>query len=154
LNVPITSAEHRVAMLERALEGNERFSLHLDEITRSGRSYTIDTVHRFRQSELKQGDELFFIVGADNLAELHTWKNWETLCCEVKFVALAREGFEPDNGFLEKKLGCAEILWVEMPLIGISATGIRNSCAAGYSIRYLVPDSVAEYIESQGLYRK
>ncbi len=154
LNVSITPAEHRVAMLERALAGNKRFSLYLDEISRSGRSYTIDTVRRYRQSEHKEGDELFFIVGADNLAELHTWKYWKALCREVKFVALAREGFEPDNGFLEKKLGSAEILWVKMPLIGISATGIRNSCAAGYSIRYLVPDSVAEYIESHRLYRK
>lgn len=153
LNVPITPAEHRVAMLERALAGNERFSLYLDEISRSGRSYTIDTVRRYRQSELKDGDELFFILGADNLAELHTWKNWKALCREVKFVALAREGFEPDNEFLEKR-HCATILLVKMPLIGISATDIRNSCAAGYSIRYLVPDSVAEYIESQRLYRK
>ena len=154
LNVPITPAEHRVAMLERALAGSERFSLYLDEITRSGSSYTIDTVRRYRQSELQEGDDLFFIVGADNLAELHTWKNWEALCREVKFVVLAREGFQPDNESLEKKLGSAQILWVKMPLIGISATGIRNSCASGSSIRYLVPDSVAEYIESRGLYRK
>jgi len=154
LNVTITPAEHRIAMLERALAGNDRFSLYLDEITRSGSSYTIDTVRRYRKSELREGDELFFIVGADNLAELHTWKNWKALSREVEFIALAREGFQPDNESLEKKLGGAKILWVKMPLIGISATGIRKSCASGSPIRYLVPDSVAEYIESHGLYRK
>lgn len=154
MKVPITPAEHRVAMLERALAGNERFSLYLDEITRSGRSYTIDTVRRYRQSELKEADELFFIVGGDNLAELHTWNDWDALCREVKFIVLAREGFRQDNESLAKNLGRSEILWVEMPLIGISATGIRKSCASGKPIRYLVSDPVAEYIESRGLYRK
>ena len=154
MKVPITPAEHRVAMLERALAGNECFSLYLDEITRGGRSYTIDTVRRYRQSELKEADELFFIIGGDNLAELHTWKDWDALCREVKFIALAREGFRQDNESLAKNLGRSEILWVEMPLIGISATGIRKSCASGKLIRYLVPDPVAEYIESRRLYRK
>lgn len=154
LNRPITPAEDRINMLKKALEGNTRFSLLLDEIERSGRSYTIDTVRRFRERELKEGDELFFILGADNLVEVHTWKNWEELAREVNFIVLAREGFNQEDSGMNHRLDRVEVLWVRMPLIGISATEIRELVASGQSIRYLVPDAVADYIASQGLYQK
>ena len=77
--VPISAAGHRVAMLRLALKGSERFDIHLDEIERGGaNSYTIDTIRRYRDV-MKASDELFFILGADNLAEFTTWKDWQDI---------------------------------------------------------------------------
>jgi len=153
LEVPITSAVHRVAMLREALAGNGRFGICLEELERGGNSYTIDTLRSFKK-RLKAGDELFFILGADNLNDLHTWKNWEDIYREARIVALAREGSNLGQQAIEKKPGGKDIIFVRMPLISISATGIRQACEAGKSIRYMVPEPVAGYIEAHGLYRK
>jgi len=148
----ISPARHRVAMLLVALAGNDNFSVWLDEIKREGNSYTIDTLRRFSKT-ISPGDELYFILGTDNLNELVTWKEWENICRETKLVALDRTGSQVSRKEIEAKLG-VKVLWVDMPLIGISATGIRNACARGKSIRYMVPDSVADYIAEMGLYRE
>ena len=153
LTKPITAALHRVAMLRKAIANNKRFGLYLDEIHREGNSYTIDTLRRFRKNNLGPEDELYFILGADNLVELNTWKQWRAICREARIAALVREGFLPEELPLQGKLKEIQVIWVKMPLIGISATGIRTACAAGKSIRYLVPDPVAEYIETHRLYR-
>ena len=152
LKVPISSAVHRIAMLRKALAKNKRFGLYLDEIERGGNSYTIDTIRRFRK-KLKAGDDLFFILGADNLNELNTWKDWEDIHRESRLVALDREGFSGSR-HINKKSDRMDIIRVKMPLIGVSATGIRSACAAGKSIRYMVPGPVADYIDTHGLYRE
>ena len=154
LKAAITPAVHRVEMLRLALAGDNRFALHLDEIDRQGRSYTVDTLRRFREKELKPGDELFFILGADNLLEFDTWKNWRRIGAQARLAVLGREGFTADRRVLEDKLDGIEVLRVNMPSIGISATGVRAACAAGKPIRYLVPEPVALYIERNGLYRE
>lgn len=149
--IPISEAEHRVAMLKLAVADNDRFGIHLDEVERGGASYTIDTIRRFRQTLAPQ-DELFFILGADNLAEFTTWKDWGSICRESRLISLKREGFSAADYSIPEPLQQVEILWVDMPLIGISATDIRSRIAAGASIGYWVPQAVAEYIESHSLY--
>ncbi|OGF99325.1 MAG: nicotinate (nicotinamide) nucleotide adenylyltransferase [Candidatus Glassbacteria bacterium GWA2_58_10] len=153
LEAAITPAKHRVEMLRLALAGDSRFVLYLDEIDRRGRSYTVDTLRRYREKELQPGDELYFILGDDNLLEFDTWKDWRRIGAQARLAALGREGFTADRRILEEKLDGIEVLRIEMPLIGISATGVRAACAAGKPIRYLVPEPVAEYIERHGLYR-
>jgi len=149
--VPISEAEHRVAMLKLAVADNGRFAIYLDEIERGGSSYTIDTIRRFRQTLAPQ-DELFFILGADNLAEFTTWKDWRAICRESRLISLKREGFSADDYSIPEPLKQVEILWVDMPLIGISSTDIRSRIVAGTSTRYWVPQAVAEYIETHSLY--
>ena len=149
--VPISEAEHRVAMLKLAVADNGRFAIYLDEIERGGSSYTIDTIRRFRQTLAPQ-DELFFILGADNLAEFTTWKDWRAICRESRLISLKREGFSAVDYSIPEPLKQVEILWVDMPLIGISSTDIRSRIVAGTSTRYWVPQSVAEYIETHSLY--
>ncbi|MBN2290188.1 MAG: nicotinate-nucleotide adenylyltransferase [Candidatus Glassbacteria bacterium] len=150
-SVPISEAGHRVAMLELALTDNDLFGIYLDEIERGGASYTVDTIRRFK--DLSGGaDEVFFILGADNLAEFTTWKDWQGICREARLVSLKREGSNSGCYRVPEQLQQVEIAWVEMPLIGISATDIRIRCAAGKSIRYRVPDTVAGYIGAHGLY--
>ncbi len=151
--VPISEAGHRVAMLKLAVADNDRFEIHLDELERGGASYTIDTIRRFRQTLAPQ-DELFFILGADNLVEFTTWKDWRAICRESRLVSLKRERFNAADYPIPEPLQQVEILWVDMPLIGISATDIRSRIDAGASIRYRVPQAVAEYIETHGLYGK
>jgi nicotinate-nucleotide adenylyltransferase len=152
LEARITPAEHRVAMLEAAIEDNPRFGLYLEELKRPGRSYTIDTLREYHRQRMAAGDELFFILGADNLAEFNTWKDWQEITRLAGIAVLARVGSDPKLGFAPKELGSAEIVRLEMPLIGISATRVRKACADGHSIRYLVPQPVAEYIKGHGLY--
>ena len=149
--VPISEAEHRVAMLKLAVADNGRFAIYLDEIERGGSSYTIDTIRRFRQTLAPQ-DELFFILGADNLAEFTTWKDWRAICRESRLISLKREGFSAVDYSIPEPLQQVEILWVDMPLIGISSTDIRSRIVAGTSTRYWVPQAVAEYIETHSLY--
>jgi nicotinate-nucleotide adenylyltransferase len=148
----ITPADHRVNMLRLAMAGNQRFDLWLDEIERGGQaSYTIDTLRRFR-GRMGQEAEVYFILGADNLAEFNTWKDWRQIAAECRIVALAREGFNGAREGVREQLDGVDFTWIEMPLIGISATQIRDACRAGRSIRYLVPDPVADYIARNSLY--
>lgn len=149
--VPISEARYRVEMLKLAVADNHLFEICLDEIERGGSSYTIDTVRRFRRETAPQ-DELYFILGADNLVEFTTWKDWRDICRQSRLVSLKREGFSEEQYQVPRPLRQVEIIWVDMPLIGISATDIRSRHAAGASIRYRVPRAVSEYIETHGLY--
>jgi nicotinate-nucleotide adenylyltransferase len=137
---PASSAEARWEMLEAAIAGESNFSASRLEIDRPPPSYTIDTVERLRAEN--PDAEFFFLVGEDNLAELHNWHRFTVLRRMVRFVVLARTGLE---------LKC------EYPVvrrkIDISATAIRNRVASGQSIRYLVPDAVEQIIRRENLYQ-
>lgn len=147
----ISNSVHRVKMLKLAVAGNDRFDVCTDEIERGGDSYTIDTVRSFSGKIVAKG-ELFFILGQDNLQEFTTWKDWAGICSNCRLVSLRRQGGGKDYEELPEELGEVEVIRIEMPIIGISATGIRRRVAQGLSIRYQVPLPVAEYIESHGLY--
>jgi nicotinate-nucleotide adenylyltransferase len=142
-------------MLRLALEGEAHFRLDTREIDRAGPTYTVDTIRELKQ-ELAAGDELFFILGADSLAELPKWREPETLirlCC---LVAVPRPGYSfPDQKALEGAIpGIGRrVIRLDAPNIDISATEIRDRLARGASISDLVPGPVADYIREHGLYR-
>jgi nicotinate-nucleotide adenylyltransferase len=152
----VVPADHRLTMLRLAVEGDDRFDVSEEEIRRQGVSYTIDTVCRLQ--ELNPDATLHFIIGSDTLRELHTWKDIDRLldCCE--FVTVARPGF-PVNS-ITRELTNLKDPWparlAASVVIGhpveISSTDIRNACARGRSIRYLVPAAVERYIRDTGLY--
>ncbi len=148
----IGAARHRVAMLELAVDGDPRFELYLNEIERPGSSFTVDTLRQYRGSRLSEGDELFFIMGTDNLAEFDTWKDWREICKLARIAALNRQGFDTDPAEFERQFPELDVCWIDMPLIGVSATQIRRSRAAGCSIRWLVSAEVERYILANGLY--
>lgn len=148
----ISPAEHRVAMLEAAVEGDQRFGLYLEELNRTGNSYTVDTLRDYRERFMDPGDELFFILGTDNLLEFDTWKDWREICSLAGIAVLNRQGYDTDPGELENQLPGITIHWVDMPLIGVSATQIRRARADGHSIRWLVTEKVEKYIMEHGLY--
>lgn len=156
-NRPLASSEDRLAMLNRAIADNEYFGISEVELNRDGPSYTLRTVRAFRNTMDIDG-ELHLILGGDSVLDLPMWWNAEQLVEEVNIIGVER----PDHLFgdlssVGQALGedvAASIRHnqVGMPLMNISATDIRERAARGQSIRYLVPESVREYIYRNGLY--
>ena len=144
----ITPAAHRQAMLHLALEGEPRFVLDPRELQRAGPSYTIDTVRALRA---EQPDALLYLViGADQFAGLHTWRDWRELISHVTLAVAARPG-APLQADPEVQAAAREA--VPLPPMDISATDIRRRVAAGEPIDHLVPAAVAGYIGQYALYR-
>lgn len=140
LDRPPSLPEARVALLEAALRGEDRFSLDAREIRREGPSFTIDTLREYRTEF--PGVRLFYFIGEDNLEGLSTWKDFEELERLAQFVVLARSATTPDTGHP-----------VIRRVVEISSTEIRKRVARGLPIRYMTPMSVCEEIQKRGLYR-
>jgi nicotinate-nucleotide adenylyltransferase len=148
----ITPADHRVEMVRRAIADNPHFKLGTLEVEHSGPSYTVDTLTTLRK-QLGSEASLFFILGRDTLAGLHLWKE------PKKLVKLCRLVVAPRLGSKDlKHLGTSipglldNVIQLDMPVIGISSSGIRQRIAEGLSIRYLVPAEVEKYITEQKIY--
>jgi len=151
-----TDGQARVEMLELAIGGHSAFSVCRYEIDRGGVNYTVDTLSHFRQQH--PADELFFLLGADSLRDLPTWREPGRLAELCTIVAVRRPGSEVEFELLRplianNRIESIENHVVEMPLIGISASDLRRRVAEGWSIRYQTPRAVEKYIETHGLYR-
>lgn len=138
-----------------AIKGHPDFELSAIEIEREGNTYTYETI-----LELKKripDCSLYFILGADCLFTIEKWKNTEIIFENAIILAAIREGFDTKE-FLEKADSLkrefqAEIEFVYLPQFDVSSTRIRGKIKENKSIRYLVPDSVAEYIKNFKLYQ-
>ena len=153
-NNSISAAEHRLQMLRLALTGYPHFKLSAIEIDRNGPSYTIDTILELRD-KLGAEDELFFILGWDNLAQLPRWKEPFRLVQKCRLVAVPRPGHSlPDLTSLETAVpGLSQrLLLLDKPEIDITATEIRKRVTRGLAIDHLVPEPVAGYIKEHKLY--
>jgi nicotinate-nucleotide adenylyltransferase len=147
----ITPAAHRVEMLRRAIADNPAFELSLLEVEREGPSYTVDTLQELISA--RPGSEVFLIIGEDSLLDLPHWKAPQRVV-ELATLAVAARG--PDRVETGEMAGYVRerTVWLDMPLIDISATAVRERVRRGRSIRYLVPEAVRRYIGDNGLYRK
>ena len=134
----------RLEMLRAALAQEAVFEVDPCELDRAGPSYTIDTVQSLRAR--LPGAELYYLIGSDNVPELHTWHRIDELLRLVKFVVFQR----PRLDAVAAEAGSFPTL---PRLLDLSSTEIRNRVASGLSIRYLVPESVAAQIDAHGLYR-
>ncbi len=166
---PIASFQHRLNMAQMAV-GDSRLLEALDvENRRPGLSYSIETLKEFR-TVFSPRAELFFILGTDAFFEIKTWKDYRGLFDYAHFVIIQRAGFQPENfGALLQDLGVDvkktdrphvftvpsgnKIMLMEPTLMDISSTRIRKMDAEGKSIRFLVPESVRNYIMKNGLYK-
>ena len=148
----ITVAVHRVEMVRRAIADNPHFTLCTLEVKRPGPSYTVDTLRMLRE---QLGDEasFFFILGRDTLAELPSWKEPKKLVQLCRLVVAPRLGSK-DLKHLETSIPglLDKVIQLDMPVIGISSSGIRQRIAQGLSVRYLVPAEVEKYITEQKIY--
>jgi nicotinate-nucleotide adenylyltransferase len=146
--------EHRVALCEAAVAGDERLGVSRAEVDVPGRSYTVDTLNRLH--EARPEDQLTFIVGGDMAASLPEWREPQAILDLCSIGVAAREGVGREQVLerLDSELpGAArKIQFFDMPRIDISSTLVRRRVAAGQPVRYLVPDAVAGYIQREGLY--
>ncbi len=150
----ILAAEHRVRMVRLAIADKPYFKLSAIEIDRAGPSYTIDTITEL-QAQLGAGDELFFILGWDNLTELPRWKEPSRLIKMCRLVAVPRVGYpSPDLNSLEATIPglSQQVVLLDKPEVDISASVIRQRVAQSLSINHLVPEPVDEYIKRHKLY--
>lgn len=151
---PVSAGEHRVQMIRLAIDGEPCYRLTTVEIERAGPSYTVDTIAQLRR-QLGDGDELFFILGWDSLAELPRWREPARLVSMCRLVAVPRPGCPlPDLHSLEVLVPglTGSVILLKAPRVDISASEIRRRVAQGLPVRHLVPEPVADYIREQGLY--
>jgi nicotinate-nucleotide adenylyltransferase len=146
------TAEDRFDMVESAVKDNYKFFVDRVEIDAGRPMYSVETVPLIK--ERYEGEEWFFISGADEVSNLLAWKEPDRLLEEAAMVAATRPGYDISNlGHLEEALDNFDrIIPVECTRVDISATGIRRMLAKGESIRYLVPEGVYEIIHDRGLY--
>jgi len=154
-NTSILASEHRIQMVRLAIADKPSFRLSTMEIERAGPTYTVDTIKELRK-KLGAGDELFFILGWDNLLDLPRWHQPELLISMCRLVAVPRVGCPvPDLSSLEIAIpGLSQrVIMLDKPEIDINASLIRERVAQGLSISHLVPEAVEKYIKEHGLYR-
>ncbi len=153
-NKKISPVEHRLAMTRLAVQSNPYFEVSTIEIERPGLSYTIDTVKTLK--EIYRPETIYFITGADAVLEIITWKSVEELLSLCFFVAATRPGYDLTN--LKEKLKMLpqkylnKILPTYIPALAISSTDIRRRVAEKAPIKYLLPESVEQYIFAHRLY--
>ncbi len=138
----------RLEMLKLAINGDERFKASDFEFNLPRPSYTVNTL-----AELQKAHPNYTfvpIIGGDNLQSFHLWKDYQTIINNHEIFVYRRVGFH-ENPLLANN---DKIKIFEVPLLNISSTYIREMLQANKSIKYLVPDKVAEYIITNGLYKK
>ncbi len=143
----ISSPEHRYLMTVIATAANPRFTVSRVDIDRPGIAYTIDTLTELSRD--RHEADLYFISGADAIAQILAWKEVDSIWSLAHFVAVTRPGHQLQLPQVKE----ARITQLEVPALSISSTDIRNRAAAGKPIWYLVPDGVVQYIAKHKLYR-
>ncbi len=143
------SKEDRYAMVQEAISPFPHFSASRIEIDRDGPSYTIDTI-RALKGKYEQG--ICFIVGADLLLQIETWKEPQKLLSSIPFLIAPRGGISRDR-FRAPPFDTAEISFLDMEEVDLSSTWIRKQIMRGGDIPDCMPESVTSYIEEHGLYQ-
>ncbi len=140
-------SEHRYLMTVIATASNPSFTVSRVDIDRNGPTYTIDTLREVREAHPHA--DLFFISGADAVAQILDWKDADELFGLAHFVAVSRPGHRlsvsglPEHG----------VSLLEVPALAISSTDCRSRVNRGFPVWYLVPDGVVQYISKHHLYR-
>ncbi|MDP3981606.1 MAG: nicotinate-nucleotide adenylyltransferase [Chlamydiota bacterium] len=157
-NYNITPCEIRLEMVRLAIREEPFFDCSAIEIERQGMSYTVDTLKALHAANPDW--ELFFIIGADMLADIHMWKNINEIPELCQIVCVTREGVE-QNDILQMELPLPEKTKkalmqniVSMPPVGIASSQLRECVRTGKTIRYCVPDAVLALINEKGLYQQ
>jgi nicotinate-nucleotide adenylyltransferase len=143
----VSPAEDRYLMTVIATASNPRFSASRIDIARGGPTYTADTLSELH--EAMPDAALFFITGADALAQILSWHEVDRVFRYAHFVGVTRPGYELGDDHLPD--GVASL--VEVPAMAISSTACRQRVAQGRPVWYLVPDGVVQYITKRNLYR-
>ncbi len=152
----VQPAQVRLEMTKIAAGSYKPFEVSDIEVNRPGNTYSFETLEELKA--LNPESELFFIVGADTICSMRTWREPQRIFDVCTVLAAMREDqvdpeeFQRETQALEKDFG-ARIYPVSIPNIGISSTQIRERAASGKSVHYLVPDALESYIIESGIYK-
>lgn len=151
----VTDSEIRYELVKKAIEDEKRFDVSSYEIHKSGLSYTYETLEHF--NKIEPDTEWYFITGTDCLMELNSWKNIHRILNSCRFVVFNRSGYNraeimEQKKQLEKKYN-AEIVYLDIPVLDISSTNIRNKIREEKNISYLIPKKVERLLEKMNLYK-
>lgn len=172
-DLDLAAAEHRYAMTELAIQGNPHFTVSRVELDRPGPSYTVDTLERFRR-EAEPAATFFLLLGSETFLDLLSWKEPQRLATLARLAVVPRtgSGFDADAIQAQKLLQeLGQERWIRVPpalprpepsrgiylvsatSLPITASELRRRARAGESLRYRVPEPVAEYIQVHRLYQ-
>lgn len=153
LDKQISPAKHRYMMTMLATCSNPRFQVSDMEMHRQGPSYSRDTLAQLIE-EHGSDTEFYFIVGADSVENLHTWNRIDELLTMCHFIGASRPGCMPDMEKIAQRFGplAEKIHCLETPELEISSTEIRHRVGQKRTIRYIVPETVEQYIYKEKLY--
>ena len=143
----VSAAEQRYEMTVIATASNPQFTVSRVDVDREGPTYTVDTLRDLKAA--RPDAELFFITGADAVAQILSWRDHDELWDLAHFVAVSRPGHILDIEGLPTK-GVSQL---EIPALAISSTDCRDRVRRGFPVWYLVPDGVVQYIAKHHLYR-
>lgn len=136
-------ANHRLRMVELAIEDNANFAIEKAEIERGGKSYTYDTLVKLKEDH--PDTEYYFIIGGDMVEYLPKWHRIDELAQLVEFVGVNRPGYPIASPY--------SIIWVDVPSIDVSSTSLRKNLKNNCSVNYLIPEKTLSYIRDEGLYQ-
>lgn len=137
------SAKHRLEMLNLATVDNPHLEIEETEINQRGKSFTYETMKRLTAENPET--DYFFIIGGDMVEYLPKWHRLDELLELVHLVAVRRPNYPATSPY--------PLIWVDVPLMDLSSSFIRNHVKTGCSINYLVPENVLNYIKTEGLYQ-
>ncbi|MEO8209287.1 MAG: nicotinate-nucleotide adenylyltransferase [bacterium] len=145
------SAEHRLAMASLAFESNSNFEVSDIEIQNAKeKSYSVNTLQKLKKLYKKEESVLYFIIGVDNLLELHRWKEPDKLFELSEVIVINRPNYSVD---ISKTKFADKVEFVNVPFLEISSSMIRDYVSIGRSIKYLVCRKVEDYINNNNLYK-
>ena len=147
--IKISPVDQRLEMLNIAIKENPNFIMSDLEIERKGLSYSIDTIVEYKKQNNLKSNELFYLMGSDSLKQFKKWKDPKMIIDESRVIIAIRPGFRPSdipNWIL------AKIQFASIPRIEISSTTIRERWVDDKTIRYMVTESVWQYINKNKLY--
>ncbi len=152
MDMVLSPARHRLAMVEAAIADNPAFAVSRADLDRPGPHYTVDLLRHLRRGY--PGADLYFLMGADSLAELLTWRDPAGILEQARLAVMPRTGYEPDVEALTAALPALRerLIWLDIPFIEIAATDLRRRVRVGLPVRYLVPPAVEAYIRRERLY--
>src|SRR3954470_21694294 len=144
--------EQRLAMTRLAAADDPRFSVSTLEVDRDGPSYTYETLELLADERADR--ELVFVMGADAAVGLESWRRPERVVELARIAVARRSGIsEAEVAAVMRSLGAeGRATMLEMPQFGVSSSAVRERAAAGRPLRYLVPESVARFVEEKGVY--